>query len=203
MPTYNGFIAYLVEVLLHLLWCYAVFAIVLCVLLPAPLVVLWALSGSGVEVASGFMKLFASAPVMTFGWVHLAVFAVFYIYFVPRFLNAPSWLTTVITVVLGSVVLTLVSYVPFGVVLEADISGTFERTSFTERVGLSVLLTGFAVAVGALLLWFGGVGPFTYGLAKWLGWLTVGRGGFDAFVERERARLSREYDDYVNTIRKR
>lgn len=53
MPQYNGVVSYAFEVLLHLLWSYVVFAILLCVVLPAPLVLLWAFGGNGMEVALG------------------------------------------------------------------------------------------------------------------------------------------------------
>jgi hypothetical protein len=207
MPTYNGIIAYPIEVLLHLAWCYVVFAVLLCIVLPAPLVTLWALNGNGAEVALGFFMLFSSAPGLTLGWVHLAVFAVLRVYFLPRFPFAPSWVTVAIAVAFGSIALALATYVlpPFDVTLEpgaAALVRAFERTTFIERAGLFAVFTGLAATASAILLTFAGPGAYTYGLAKWIGWLVVGREAFDAFVERETAKLSREYDEYVKSIRK-
>ncbi|MBL9096243.1 MAG: hypothetical protein JNK07_04895 [Alphaproteobacteria bacterium] len=208
MPQYNGVVSYAFEVLLHLLWSYVVFAILLCVVLPAPLVLLWAFGGNGMEVALGFLILFASAPAITFGWVHLAVFTVSRVYFLPRFPYAPASVTLLVAIAFGSILLALAAYVPlpFGITLESDASATaraFERMSLLERVGFSGVLSAFVAAVGAFFLSLGGTGPYTYGLAKWLGWLIIGREAFDAFVERETAKLSREYDEYVKSIRKR
>ena len=207
MSTYNGAIAYPFEVLLHLLWSYVVFAVVLCIFLPAPLVLLGAFGGNGTEVAVGFFMLFAAVPATTFAWVHVAIFSVFRVYFAPRFPYAPFWVTLAIALTLGSTLLAAGSYVPspFEMTLEPQVSEkiqAFAQLHFVARLGLSVLLTILVAMAGGVLLSIGGMGPFTYGLAKWLGWLIVGRDAYDAFVERERAKLSGEYGEYVKSIRK-
>lgn len=203
MRDVTGILAYPLQVLAHLIWSYAVWMILISIILPLPFVAAAIVSGqSFVEAWRPWVSMLADSPRFHIGAAHVMVCLSFAVYFAPRFPRAPKLLTFILATLFGSAVLA-----PEWSWSDLPNAVTFLATLDSQRLQLATNFLGtVAMSVGAGLFGafiysIGGNGGFILGGGSWLGRLIVGRKTFDEFADREIARLRREYDEYAKTRR--
>lgn len=203
MPRYNGAVSYLIEVPLHLLWCYAVVSL-LVPIFAVPLVIVALMSE---EI---FKTLFSSASAVLdavpfiLGALHFYTFMRFRQFVQPRFPYAPALLTFVVAALAGSVLLALAWTADrFSVRLVSEgLAGFREWADVMGRFSLAIVLAILGGTFGYMQRWTNqDVAPLS-AVGAWMGRLIVGRETYDAFVAGEWARLEKEYDDYRKEIRR-
>ncbi|MEQ1752738.1 MAG: hypothetical protein ABL973_01245 [Micropepsaceae bacterium] len=186
----QGFIAYVVEVSAHLVWCYFVLSIVFYI--PVALAAAIEVVNAGQEFnigsffSSPFFEVFRGNLLLG---VHLISFMKFRSIIWPRFRHRSPLVTYLLSASLGSI-------------LMGSLLGYLTEWPSIEK---GIYFAGFLALLGGAAdrfqyHWGGGSGA-PLGIARWFGRLLVGRANYDAFVEWDATRLHTEYEDHVESVR--
>lgn len=203
MHRYNGAVSYLIEVPLHLLWCYAVLSIWVA-LFAIPIVVIVAMSEQVVATLISSASAMLSAIPFILGALHVWAFVRFRQYILPRFPHAPALLTFVVSALSGSLLIALAwTANRFSVeLLSEGWAGFHELSDVFARFSLATILAIIGGVVGYLQRYTGQDGAPLDGIGAWMGRSIVGREVYDAYSARETARLKRDYDDHRQAVRR-
>lgn len=193
MPRYHGLAWFLIEVLEFLLRLYIVWLFVIAIVLPAPFVI-WAAFTVGFEDAiRPWLSLSVGLPLWWFAMAHWMTFLAFPYYARARFPYASPCMTFAIAGFAGVGLLGAV-WTYFGDAWAGD-----RLLNPFQWAGLATIC---AAALGALMMTLGGTGQLHWGLSRWIGWLLVGREGFEAFLTADMERLKRDYEKFAKPSRK-
>lgn len=207
MPRYNGAVSYPIEVLLHLLWCYAIFALGW-IVIAVPFVLVAAINGHFLDSVVSWARTFTGIPLFFLLGIHLLVLASFRFAVWPRFPYAPALLTFALITIFGSVINSLAwplehcRQQPDGILSMSCLQSiATDPVSFWSRVKWFVALSVVAGLLGRWMFAWGAVPPgLLFGLEAWIGRALVGREVYDAFLGTERARVKQEYDDHRKEV---
>jgi hypothetical protein len=200
-------IVHALEVIGHLLWCYAV---MIGVFLVGATMIFLVFSGGKVGLVRDFIESFLTRPAFVFGMLHVIILTSFRFYFLPRFPGASPTTMFAIVAVFGTLALSVIwsldtfrDAVPSG-----NVEAFFNWLRAHAEEPLSRLLISAGITLGAggfglVMEQFGGQQRLMWGIGRWIGWLIVGRKTYEDFLVREKARLQRDYDAYVEELRRK
>lgn len=200
MPKYNGSVSFVVEVLAHLLWCYIIFALAFLIFAGAFFALLGAGFGGFVLVAG----LATGDPPFSIGSLHFVTMGWFTVYFAPRFPYASQLLTFALATLFGAMTVTTAWALDRFGMPSSEAAGVWVASHSDDLAVTPAIVIAASVIAGLIgkLVHVGGVGAYLWGPGRWIGWVIVGRAAYEAFAEREAARLRREYDEYVGSLHK-